>query len=152
MLLSATRPARAAFAAGILSIVLSATLPALAQTAPAPDQPAMSAAEFDAYTRGRTLSFNFEGTPYGIEEYLPDRRVRWAFMGQECQDGVWYERNGNICFLYEYAPSDEQCWRFYATDNGLRGVFQGPDGPSTELYEVEQSNAPLTCEGPGVGV
>ncbi len=128
---------------------LGLALPALAQqSSPA----GMGAAEFEAFTTGRTLSFNFNGTPYGVEQYLPGRRVRWAFMGQECQDGVWYERNGNICFLYDNAPADEQCWSFTATDEGLRGVFQGPDGPSTELYSVQQSDAPMECTGPGVGV
>lgn len=130
-------------------LVALAALPALAQTS---DQPSMNAEAFDAYTLGRTLSYSQQGTPYGIEEYLPNRRVRWAFVGQECQTGVWYERNGNICFLYDNAPSDEQCWRFHASEGGLRGVFQGPDGPSTELYEVQQSSEPLTCAGPGVGV
>ena len=132
--------------AGIFLLALS--LPALAQEMGQP----IGADEFQAYTEGRTLSYNFSGTPYGTEEYLPDRRVRWAFRGQECQDGVWYERNGAICFLYDDAPTDEQCWAFYSTGEGLRGVFQGPDGPTTELYEVEQSEDPLSCMGPEVGV
>lgn len=145
--------ARSLAAAGALAFALGAVLPALAQnTRPQPDVPSMGAAEFDAYTQGRTLSYAFEGTPYGIEEYLPNRRVRWAFVGNECQEGVWFERAGNICFVYDNAPSDEQCWRFYANANGLRAVFQGPDGPTTELYEVQQSEGPLTCLGPGVGV
>lgn len=127
-----------------LAVTLLATLPATAQEA-------LNAGAFEAYTQGRTLSYAFDGVPYGIEEYLPNRRVRWAYVGQECQDGVWYERNGNICFLYDNAPTDEQCWRFTLTENGLRGVFQGPDGPSTELYEVQDSAMPLNCAGPSVG-
>ncbi|MCW1931960.1 hypothetical protein [Pararhodobacter zhoushanensis] len=130
------------------ALLLALSVPALAQEMSRP----IGAEEFQAYTEGRTLSYNFSGTPYGTEEYLPDRRVRWAFRDQECQDGVWYERNGNICFLYDNDPTDEQCWSFYATSDGLRGVFQGPDGPTTELYEVEQSSAPLSCMGPEVGV
>ncbi len=125
-----------------------AAAPALAQGLSRP----MDAQAFETYTQGRTLTFTMMGTPYGIEEYLPGRRVRWAFIGQECQDGVWYERNGNICFLYNNAPNDEQCWTFHVTDRGLRGVFQGPDGPTTELYEVTEGDQPLTCAGPGVGV
>lgn len=136
----------------LLSLALLVSLAAPPVSSQTSDQPSMNAEAFDAYTLGRTLSFSMQGTPYGIEEYLPNRRVRWAFVGQECQTGVWYERNGNICFLYDNAPADEQCWRFYASDDGLRGVFQGPDGPSTELYEVQQSSDPLTCAGPGVGV
>ncbi|MCB1394564.1 MAG: hypothetical protein H6898_04815 [Rhodobacter sp.] len=140
-----------------MTAVVPAVLPtrSLAQAqeqAPAPAQTAMTGAQFEAYTQGRTLSYSFQGTPYGIEQYLPNHRVRWAFVGQECQDGVWYERNGTICFLYDAAPDAEQCWTFHETDHGMRGVFQGPGGPSTELYEVEQSDVPLTCQGPNVGV
>lgn len=130
------------------ALALCLALPAVAQEAGTP----MGAAEFDAYTRGRTLSYAFEGTPYGIEEYLPNRRVRWSFIGNTCQEGVWYERAGNICFLYENAPDNEQCWHFFETENGMHGVFQGPDGPGTELYEVHQSDRPLNCAGPEVGV
>ena len=138
-------------------MIALAALPALAQTVPAPPtdqstQPALNAEGFDAYTLGRTLSYNSDGTAFGIEEYLPNRRVRWAFVGQQCQEGVWYERNGFICFLYDDAPTNEQCWSFFASDGGLRGIFQGADGPGRELYEVQQSDQPLTCTGPGVGV
>jgi hypothetical protein len=136
------------------SLRLAAALLAVALplAAPLAAQETMSAEEFDAYTLGRTLSYGLQGTPYGIEEYLPNRRVRWAFVGQECQDGVWFERNGAICFIYDNAPSEQQCWTFFQTEDGLRGVYQGLDGPSTELYEVQQTNEPLTCQGPGVGV
>ncbi|MCB1359713.1 MAG: hypothetical protein H6899_07725 [Rhodobacter sp.] len=144
----------------LAALVLAVALPALAQeqskpdTAPqaTPSAPAMTADEFDAYTLGRTLSYAFQGTPYGVEQYLPDRHVRWAFNGDDCQDGTWYERNGNICFVYENAPGNEQCWRFYRSGDGMRGVFQGPDGPGTELYEVQQNDRPMACLGPGVGV
>lgn len=131
------------------TLILAVSIPAIAQDAAT--EP-MSAQAFDAYTLGRTLSYNVQGTPYGVEQYMPNRRVRWTFIGDQCQDGTWYERNGNICFLYDNAPNNEQCWTFYRTDNGLRAVFQGPDGPSTELYEVQQNDAPMSCMGPGVGV
>lgn len=106
---------------------------------------------FERYTTGRTLTFSSDGMAYGIEQYLPGRRVRWAFVGDQCQEGVWYERDAMICFVYDYNPV-EQCWSFYRTDNGLRAIFQGPEGPSTELYEVEKSSQPLTCGEPEVGV
>ncbi|WP_333828971.1 hypothetical protein [Pararhodobacter sp.] len=111
----------------------------------------MNAESFERYTTGRTLSFSFEGVPFGIEQYLPGRRVLWAFLGNECQEGVWYEREGMICFIYDTNP-DEQCWHFYRGEAGLRATFVGPDGPGTELYEVERSGKPLICEGPDVGV
>lgn len=149
--------ARSLFAAGTFAIALGTVAPAIAQGVspmpqPMPEGAPMTAEEFDAYTLGRTLSYAFNGTSYGIEEYLPNRRVRWAFSEDVCQEGVWYQRDQNICFLYEDSTMDEQCWRFYETEGGLRAVFQGPDGPSTELYEVQQSDGPLSCMGPGVGV
>ena len=134
--------ARSALAAVVLS--LGSGVAALAETP-------MDGAAFERYTTGRTLSFNAGGVPYGIEQYLPGRRVLWAFIGQECQEGIWYERGDMICFAYDDYPED-QCWHFFETERGLRAVFQGPDGPSTELVEVEQSSVPLICEGPGVGV
>ncbi len=111
----------------------------------------LDAESFERYTIGRTLSFSAEGVPYGVEQYLPGRRVLWAFLGDTCQEGIWYEREGMICFVYDANPV-EQCWSFYQSETGLRAVFEGPDGPGTELYEVERSNKPLICEGPGVGV
>ena len=58
----------------------------------------MSAAEFDAYTRGKTLYYGNGAEPYGAEIYLPNRRVRWSFLDGECKDGEWFEANGMICF------------------------------------------------------
>jgi hypothetical protein len=112
----------------------------------------LDAEAFDRMTLGRTLTFSHEGQPYGMEQYLPNRRVIWAFIGDRCEEGSWYEREGMICFVYDYNPTNEQCWSFFATDRGLRGVFDGPDGPSTELYEIQRSTAPLSCAAPGVGV
>lgn len=132
--------------------VAIACLFALPFTAPplAAKEP-MDAGQFEDYTTGRTLSFSAEGVPYGIEQYLPGRRVLWAFLGDTCQEGTWYERGGMICFVYDHNPV-EQCWSFYRTETGLRAIFQGPDGPGTELYEVERSTRPLSCAAPGVGV
>ncbi len=121
-----------------------AVLPALSETP-------LNAEAFESYVSGRTLTFSFAGQDYGVEQYLPQRRVLWAFIGQECQEGVWYQRADMICFLYDHNP-DEQCWHFFRTDNGLRGVYVGPDGPGTELYEVKNTTTPMLCPGPGVGV
>lgn len=141
-------PLAALLAATIAALPGAMTGAAWAQTGSKP----MNAEEFESYTLGRTLSFSAGGTPYGIEQYLPDRRVRWAFIGDTCQEGVWFQRDQTICFVYEYNPSEEQCWIFTQTGQGLRGIFQGPDGPGTELYEVQQSERPLTCSNLDVGV
>lgn len=113
-------------------------------------QQAMTGAEFDAYSRGKTFYFAEGGTPYGAEEYLDNRRVRWSFLDGECKDGEWYEDGKMICFVYEDRP-DPQCWTFVQSAAGLIATFQN-DPTLTELYEVQKSPEPLLCLGPKVGV
>ena len=110
----------------------------------------MSAREFDAYTKGKTFFYGSQGQPYGAEEYLANRRVRWTFLDGQCQEGVWYEDGGLICFVYENQP-DPQCWSFEQSAAGLIAQFEN-DPQQTELYEVQQSDEPLMCLGPDVGV
>ena len=118
-------------------------LPALADTP-------MSAAEFDAYSLGKTLYYGADGQRYGVEEYLPDRRVRWSFLDGKCKDGLWYEDAGLICFVYDDNPVP-QCWSFYQRPGGgLSARFENaPD--TTELYEIE-GEGEMLCLGPEVGV
>lgn len=128
--------------------LICATLPALAQeTEP---RPAMTGAEFEAYATGRTLTFAAGGTVFGTEQYLPGRRVIWAFTDDICKEGIWYEDGDMICFAYE-DPSAPQCWKFWRDGTGLRAQFEG-DPAGTELSEVAQSDQPLRCLGPDVGV
>lgn len=131
----------------ILAFALLGLLP-LAATAQ--DTP-MTAAEFEAYVTGKTLTFGTNGTPFGIEQYKPGRQVLWAFVGQECQRGVWYDEGDQICFVYEHEPTP-QCWSFFRTEDGLRARFEDGTPDSTELTEVEQAETPLICAGPDVGV
>lgn len=126
----------------VLAALLLTTLPAFAETP-------MSAAEFDAYSVGKTLTYSMGGEIFGTEQYLPGRRVRWAFTKEECRDGYWYEEADLICFVYENDPTP-QCWKFWEDGNGLNARYNNdPDG--TELSEVEQINSPLICAGPDVG-
>lgn len=115
---------------------------------------AMSGADFEAYTEGRTLYFGSNGQDYGAEDYLPDRQVRWSFLDGECKKGFWYEQSGSsgpeICFVYEDRPNDPQCWTFERTGGGLRATFRGESG--TVLYEARRSEEPQLCLGPDVGV
>lgn len=109
----------------------------------------MTGAAFEAYTQGMTLTFSSQGQVYGAEQYLPGRRVLWAFTEDVCREGRWYEENGQICFSYDYDPTP-QCWVFWE-DGGLNALFMGaPNG--TRLKEVSKSSTPLTCAGPDVGV
>ena len=132
----------------ILAMTLAAT-PVLAETVPVP--PPMTATEFEAYATGKTLTYGLGGEVYGIEQYLPGRRVLWAFKGDECRKGYWYEAGQDICFVYEKDPEGPQCWTFHRIDGGIRARFTGDPG-GADLSEVTQSSSPLICAGPGLGV
>lgn len=110
----------------------------------------LSPAQFEEYVEGRTLYFNSGGVEYGVEEYLPNRRVRWSFLDGECKDGDWYPVGNQICFEYEDGTGP-QCWTFFQDTGGLRAKFQGGDFES-ELYEARKSDKPMVCLGPKVGV
>jgi len=111
---------------------------------------AMSAVEFDSYSRGKTFYYGSATGPYGAEEYLDNRRVRWSFLDGKCKDGSWYEDRGQICFTYEDNP-DPQCWSFFKSPTGLIARFEN-DPTQTELYEVNNSDKPMMCLGPEIGV
>jgi len=113
-------------------------------------QDSMSAEAFDRYTRGKTFYYGSGGEPYGAEEYLDNRRVRWTFLDGQCREGRWYEAEGQICFVYEDRP-EPQCWSFRRAEGGLVARFEN-DPDHRELYEVRQSDEPLMCPGPEVGV
>ncbi|GAA6174876.1 hypothetical protein GCM10007927_19180 [Sulfitobacter pacificus] len=110
----------------------------------------MSAEEFDAYTKGKTLFYGNSGQAYGAEIYHENRRVEWSFLDGECKSGAWYESNGLICFTYENNPTP-QCWSFIKGPNGLIARFENrPD--TTELYEAKEGDQEMLCLGPKVGV
>ncbi|WP_372837086.1 hypothetical protein [Puniceibacterium confluentis] len=129
---------------------ISSLLACLCLALPAAAQQPMTAAEFEAYATGKTLYFGQDGQSYGVEEYLPDRRVRWSFLDGQCKDGVWYEESGQICFVYDDRPAP-QCWTFYRDGAGLRAVFEN-DPEATTLYEARQDDRPMLCYGPDLGV
>lgn len=118
-----------------LALILAAT-PALAEP--------MDGPAFDTYVTGKTLSFNLpDGTTFGVEQYLPDRRVIWSATPGECLHGVWFDTPSSICFRYE---NDEtpRCWAVTRTDTGLRADSPG----GTTLFEATESDKPLACPGP----
>jgi hypothetical protein len=136
------RPLPLAFAA----LLAALPLPLAAASGETP----MSAEEFDAYVTGKTLTYSQFGQVFGIEEYLPGRKVRWKFTEDECQYGSWYPKDDLICFLYEYDPV-EHCWSFWREGDGLRALSVN-DLPGAELSEVAQTQNGLNCPGPDVGV
>lgn len=109
----------------------------------------LTAEEFARKVEGKVLTYGLSGEPYGAEEYLPNRRVRWSFLDGKCDEGYWYPEDDAICFIYNDTPTP-QCWSFFDTGEGLRADFlTDPDDQS--LYEVDRGNGPLSCPGPEVG-
>lgn len=129
----------------ILAVLLF--LPTLAFAAA--DRP-LTGEEFERIVTGKTFSYSNGGVPYGAEEYLDNRRVRWTFLDGECTEGEWYEAGEEICFVYDDIP-DPQCWRFYDRGGRLSAQFSGQSS-DTELFETSRMDEPLYCIGPEVGV
>ena len=114
-------------------------------------QEGMTAEEFDAYTRGKTLFYGSGGVAYGAEIYHEDRRVQWSFLDGVCSEGRWYEDAGQICFVYEDLPGPPQCWTFRRGPGGLIAQFEN-DPASGPLYEARDQGEEMLCLGPKVGV
>lgn len=125
-------------------VLLLYVLPALAHA-----EPTLSGSEFEARMTGKTMTYAEGGQIYGTEQYLPGRKVIWAFNGKECQKGTWYENESAICFVYEN-DLEPQCWLFFQRADGLKAHFTG-DPEGTELSAVDESTRPLSCAGPDLG-
>ncbi|RYG90899.1 hypothetical protein EU803_12985 [Loktanella sp. IMCC34160] len=116
---------------------------------PAAAQTALTAEEFEAISEGETFYFGVEGDGiYGMETYYPDRRVIWTFLDGRCEEGIWYDDAGNICFSYGFDP-EPQCWRMFKVDEGLMAVFMNRPESDT-LYTVTPAPNAVVCQGPGV--
>lgn len=119
-----------ALALGMLSL---AAPEAAAQTGSVP-QPGAAPAErriydgddFRAAFEGRTVELvDRLGRFYGAEQYFPGDRTIWVADDGGCVDGVWYMRDGYVCF--EYPQSGPHCWlvfeegpdTFVLSDGGL---------------------------------
>jgi hypothetical protein len=112
----------------------------------------LTGAEFDAYTQGKTMTYALEGKVWGREQYLAGGKVIWAFEGEPCKHGFWREAQpGLICFSYEDAPFDLECWRFFQGEGRLEAQST-EDAPANPLAAIEETDEPLACPGPDVGV
>ncbi|MCF6443807.1 hypothetical protein [Nereida sp. MMG025] len=110
----------------------------------------LSVEEFEAYVLGKTLFYGAEGEdPYGAEQYLPNRRVRWSFLDGRCLEGEYYQQDEQICFVYEDDPTTH-CWTFETRGGGLVATIG--DEETSPLYEITNSTDRLMCLGPDVGV
>lgn len=131
------------------SLAVAACLLALPAFGANPDTP-LTPEEFEAIATGHTMFYNSAGKSYGAEQYLPGRKVVWAFTGDDCQKGEWHAEGEFICFTYD-DMADQQCWTFYKSPTGLLARFRG-DPTGLPLVAVEQSPQPMACMGPDVGV
>lgn len=122
----------------------------LAEEAPGQIGPPLGEEAFANRVTGRTFFYSSDGQAYGAEQYLPGHRVIWAFTGEDCKRGRWYEKQGLICFAYEDDPG-EQCWTFHDSPSGLTAYFLG-DPNTAPLVALRQSPAPMACMGPDIGV
>jgi hypothetical protein len=118
--------------------------------APALADPPLSAEAFDALTQGRTLAWSEFGQVYGVEQYLPGRRVRWTFLGDDCKTGHWYPDGAMICFRYEGDPAPD-CWEITEGEAGLLARYAGTP-PEAEPVVVTETTEPMACFGSEVGV
>ncbi len=116
------------------------TLLLFATTATA--QSPMTAEEFDAYVTGKILTFGSPGNPnFGVEHYLPQRRVLWSAFNGECIEGRWYEADQNICFAYE-GTDEHHCWTVFKTPDGI----QATNADSGQIiFEANEDPSALVC-------
>lgn len=123
---------------------------ALLVAGPALAEDPIGAEEFDSYTMGKTLVYGNDAGPYGIEEYLPGRQVRWSYLDGDCVEGSWFPEGDAICFRYE-TYGRTQCWHFFQSEAGISArPAEEPEGST--LYEISRSQGPMICKGPEVGV
>lgn len=107
----------------------------------------LSAEAFEGHVTGKTITYTLDGTVFGIEEYMQDRKVRWSVAADLCQYGTWYPDGDNICFVYG-VDGPPRCWTFWLRDGTLVALF---DGGGIELQESAISDKGLPC-APQVGV
>ncbi len=122
----------------------------IASVAAAQAETPLTADQFDTFTRGRTLEYSFDGQPYGLERYAPDRRVTWGTFGGMCGEGRWFPQGDRICFEYEDLPGP-LCWSFYAEGANLRAVLHDIGGDQ-KGYRAEEWSKDMTCEDPDPNV
>ncbi len=148
-------PLLALLAVALFALAPGAAPQAAAEPLLAPAQaerPLEDAAAFEAATQGMTIHYAHDGAPFGIEQYLPDRRVIWAFEGGECQRGTWEVPSpGIVCFSYESRPEAPSCWHFSTRAGKISARLIGEEGQGFTLREYRRDREPLFCPGPKVG-
>ncbi|MGL4319382.1 MAG: hypothetical protein ACRCS3_00815 [Paracoccaceae bacterium] len=126
-----------------LTLALLLPLPAWAERV-------MTPAEFEDYATGKTIDYADDFGVWGREEYLPGRRVRFSLTDEECRFGTWYEKDDQVCFLYDFDP-ELKCWTYFTDGKNVTMVYES-DGPGGTVSIARPTKEPLVCLGPEVGV
>ncbi|MCB5410552.1 hypothetical protein [Pseudogemmobacter faecipullorum] len=136
-----------------LLLCLAIASPARAESPPvtppgpgdAASDPPLTAAEFDALTRGRTMdTHDADIGLYGVETFLSGKRVIWR-DAERCMHGSWEQVGEQICFLYEDNPGRPVCWTYHDRGGWLMGFYEGRrDSVPIMLYPAQ---GPLVCDG-----
>jgi hypothetical protein len=114
----------------------------------------MTGAEFQTHVGQNTISYLYSSGARGTADYGPGRTLRWAFEGDACITGYWFEEGDQLCFAFEDGTLSA-CWLFFKDGDRIRGtatVLQSGDQPDLEIYEVSHTDQPLTCPGQDMGV
>jgi hypothetical protein len=122
--------------------------------APAAAETPLSAEAFASHVGTDTVSYSYSTGDRGTADYGPDGKLRWAFEGEPCFDGIWFARNDEICFAYPDGRLSA-CWHFFRDGARLRGTateLGSGDTTPLEIRETSRSAAPLACPAPDVGV
>lgn len=88
----------------------------------------ISAEDFETRFSGKTLTYAMSGWVWGIETYLPDRRVLYRPDGEYCVVGHWYPVDQSICFSYE-DREQSICWMFVDGPSGMTANYMSREYP-----------------------
>ncbi len=121
----------------------------MAQGVDLPDDPTATLEEFEAAVAGKTMLWAEEGKVYGVEEYLPGRRVGWRRGDEPCRYGEYYAKDGLICFQYDKDGIDH-CWQMWRRD--VLFLATQPRYPNSAITIISESGDSLNCPAPLVGV
>lgn len=114
----------------------------------------MTGDEFQAHVGMNTVSYHYSNGVRGVADYGAGRTLLWAFEGDSCIPGQWFEDGDEICFAYEDGRLSA-CWQFFLDGDRLRGVatrLGSGERPDLTIFEVSHTDQALGCPGPDVGV
>jgi hypothetical protein len=131
----------------------SLALTLLLLTGAAQAQTPMTAEEFEAFSTGQTLDYFIDGTFWGSERHLADRKTLDADAEGPCREGEWFPKDDMICFVYE-GDAGEHCWQFFrdgsrvlAADRRRQPLDRGhPRRPAPRLPRPRCGG--VTCASP----